>query len=204
MVCSTAVSGVQAALVEVLPVSYVFDKGTDTGTYNYADWGGVQLTDGFYGVADWSVDLGNGPAYEWVGWVNDSPVNIDFDFGSPVQINQVNVGTTQDNLTDVVLPSVNLYSSNDGSSWSAFSSLVVPESTLNDNQHFVYQFDGFSVNNRYLRVSLVHSTDGPWTFTDEIDFYRDTMPAPEPSAMLLFGAGLSGMALSGFRKREEA
>lgn len=196
------VSEVRAALVEIPPVSYSFDKGTDIGSYVYHDWTGVQLIDGQYGTAVWEADLGNGNAYEWVGWLNDSPVNIDFDFGTPVILNEIHAGTVQDNLSDVVLPSVYVYSSNDGSSWSQFESLYVPESSANDNQYFTYQIDGFSVNSRYVRISLVHSDDGPWTFTDEIDFYRDTsLPAPEPSALLLFSAGLSALSVTRINKK---
>jgi hypothetical protein len=196
-----AVSEVRAAFVEILPTSYTFDKATDTGSYSYHDWTGVQLIDGSYGTNDWGADLGHGNAYEWVGWVNDSPVNIDFDFGSPVLLNEIHVGTVQDNLTDVVLPSVDLYSSNNGSVWNQFGSFYVPESIANDNQHFIYQVDGLSVSSRYVRVTLLHSYDGPWTFTDEIDFYRDTsLPSPEPSVFLLFGTGLSVLALKRNRK----
>ena len=57
-----------AAPIEILPDSYVFDKLTDTGTYQYHDWTGEQLIDGSYGTMPWFANLGNGPAYEWVGW----------------------------------------------------------------------------------------------------------------------------------------
>lgn len=93
------VAGVaQAALMEILPTSYSVDKATDVGSYMYHDETGKQLIDGKYGVAPWSANLGNGNAYEWLGWVNDTPVNIDFNLGSSVEINQIRIGTVQDNL----------------------------------------------------------------------------------------------------------
>ncbi len=188
----------QAALMEITPVSYSFDRATDVGSYDYVDSGGIQLTDGQYGVAPWWADLGNGPAYEWVGWVWDSPVNIDFNLGSLVEINQINIGTVQDVPDDVVLPSVNLYSSNNGSTWNLFHNYFVPESDLNNEKYYTYNFTDLSITGQYFRVSLYNSYDGPWTFTDEIDFYHDsTASVPEPATMLLFGSGI--VSLIGFR-----
>ncbi len=193
----------QAALVEVAPSSYSFDQATDSGTYNYSDHGGIQLTDGQYGTAPWSADLGNGHAYEWVGWVYDSPVNIDFDFGSAIEVNQINIGTVQDNPGDVVLPSVNLYSSSDGVNWNYFYNYSVPESTSNNDQYFTYELGGLSVTDQYFRVSLYHSDNGPWTFTDEIDFYQESSPVPEPATMLLFGTGLAGLIGTKVRRNKK-
>lgn len=189
---------------EIVPVSYTFDKTTDVGTYNYSDWTGSQLTDGHYGITPWSADLGNGYAYEWVGWVRDTPVNIDFDLGAILEINQINIGTVQDWPNDVVLPSVNLYSSNDGTNWSLFEHYFVPESNSNNNIYRTYEFTGLSVTAQYFRVSLYHSYDGPWTFTDEIDFYQDSAaPVPEPTTMLLFGTGLAGLVGTKLRKKKK-
>lgn len=185
----------QAAQSELVPVSYTFDRATDSGSYTYADWTGHQLTDGKYGVAPWYADLGSGPAYEWVGWLWDSPVNVDFNLGSSVKINEIKIGTVQDVTWDVVLPSVRLYSSNDGSNWTQFSDYFVPESGANDNQYFTYDFANLNVNSQFFRVSLYHSYDGPWTFTDEIDFYTNTgAPLPVSATVVLFASGIAGIA----------
>ncbi len=199
-ILATMALNAQAGMVEVVPVSYSFDKATDVGTWDYSDWGGVQLTDGQYGVWPWSDDLGNGPAYEWVGWRYPS-VNIDFDFGVSKEINQINIGSTQDHTDDVVLPSVAIYSSHDNSSWSLLGSELVPESSLNDATYYTYEFSGLSAMAQYFRVNLSFSDDGPWSFTDEIDFYQ-TQTVPEPTSFILFGIGVLGFSATLRKKRK--
>ncbi len=191
MSAQAEMAGVGPEMKEVVPVFYSFDKATDVGTWDYSDWGGVQLTDGQYGVWPYSDDLGNGPAYEWVGWRYPS-VNIDFDFGVSTEINQINIGSTQDHTGDVVLPSVTIYSSDDNSSWSMLGSEQVPESSLNDATYYTYEFSGLSAAAQYFRVNLSFSDDGPWSFSDEIDFYQTAVP--EPASFILFGIGVLGFS----------
>jgi len=190
-----AASAAQAA--EILPASYKFDQFPDTGSYYYNDETGVQLIDGQYGAAPWSADLGHGPAYEWVGWV-DTPVNIDFDFGSYAAIASIHVGSVQDNVNDVVLPSIAIYSSSNGLSWDFEASVSVPESSANNNAYRTFEFDNLGISARYVRVSLIHSLDGPWSFVDEVDFYQGHA-VPVPGAIWLLGSGLIG--LLGLRRK---
>ncbi len=196
---------VLAAQIEILPNSYSFDKATDTGSYSYHDWTEDQLIDGNYGIAPWSADLGNGHAYEWVGWINDTPVNIDFDFGTSTQIDTIKIGSVQDHLADVVLPSINIFSSADNSSWSLVDLLFVPESTTNNNSYRTFQFDNLGINDQYVRVSLLHSLDGPWTFVDEVDFFQEqgNNSIPEPTTVSLLGIGLVGLVGAEVRRRRK-
>ncbi len=173
-------------MIEVLPTSYVFDQATDVGSYTYHDETGRQLIDGYYGVAPWSANLGNGPAYEWVGWCNDSIVNIDFDFTTAKQVNMIKIGTTQDNLDDVVIPSFRIYSSNDKTSWSFVKLLDIPENNAYNNVYYTATFSNLNITSRYIRVAAVFSSNGPWTFLDEVDFYQDTT-IPEPATIFLIG-----------------
>ena len=196
-----------AGLIEIVPVGYTFNEEPDSGRYKYYDETGNQLIDGAYGTFPWGADLGNGHAYEWVGWKESTPVYIDFDLGGSTEINQINIGTVQNKLSDVVLPSVNLYSSSDGSSWVPFLNYYVPEDSANNRKYFTYELAGFSITAQFFRVGLYHSLDGPWTFTDEIDFYR-TSSTPEPTTMLLLGIGLvslvGGSTIRRQRKTKES
>lgn len=193
-----ATSSVQGA--ELVPLSYTFDRGTDCGNWCYTDSTGRELIDGAYGAEGWGADLGHGSAAEWVGWVFDSPVNIDFDFGGPVDVRSVTVGTTQDHLGDVVIPSVSVYWSIDANQWHFVRGLGVPESEVNNRDylstavpHAFLTLDNLGISAaRYVRVSLEHSLDGPWTFADEVDFNAAPVPEPGTYALMLVGLGLLG------------
>ena len=183
-----------SAGAEILPLGYGFDRYTACGTFCYHDSTGTQLIDGRYGVAGWGVDLGNGGAYEWVGWLRSSPVNIDFDFGAKTRIGLVEIGTTQDDLDDVVLPSVEVYQWQDGA-WVAVGSLNVPGDSANNrfwlstDPHGFLVLDGLDIDSDRVRVSLSSS---PWTFVDEVNFYAAPVPEPETYTMMLAGLGILG------------
>src|ERR1700676_2570618 len=56
-----------AGATSLVPTNYVATPGegiAQGGYYNYFDDTGHQLTDGIYGVNDFSANLGNGIAYE--------------------------------------------------------------------------------------------------------------------------------------------
>src|SRR5215467_12100751 len=65
------------------------------------------LTDGVTGVSDWTADLGNGHAYEWVGWALDSMVP-----GVPVDTNDTFATITFKLTSPALLNTVSLFVNN--------------------------------------------------------------------------------------------
>lgn len=194
MAAIAAVAPVRAA--EVVPVSYSFDKATDCGSFCYTDAGGVELTDGLLGNEGW-----HNPPGPWVGWTDPS-VNIDFDFGARFTFSSVAVGTTQDNPYDVVLPSLELFSSDDGLTWTPRGTIDTPADTANNRDylstepHDFLTFGGLAFTSRYVRVSAFNEglVANTYIFIDEVDF-QGASAAPEPASWLIMLAGFFGMGL---------
>ncbi|MEG3767181.1 PEP-CTERM sorting domain-containing protein [Alteromonas sp. 14N.309.X.WAT.G.H12] len=188
--------GANGALVEINPLSYSVLQATDCGSYCYHDETGSQLIDGLYGTHIWQADLGNGNAYEWLGWTDDS-VYIVFDFGALTMVNEIIVGTVQDRLNDVVFPSISVGTSVDGVTWGTpFHSLYVPENTANNLVHGDLTLSALNQTARYFVLNLEFSLDGPWTFTDEVDFYQNvsvSVPAPNSFVLLTLGLAILGL-----------
>ena len=164
-----------AEIIELSPHSYSFDQETGVGAFEYNDEKGNQLVDGKRGSDQfWYDNLGNGPAYEWVGWLHKPVVNIDFSFGQLFHFDSVTIGSIQDHSDDVVIPNIELLISSDGVSWSSIASVINPETEQNN-----YARQDITITNlntyqtSLVRVSLKHALDGPWTFVDEIDFFVD-------------------------------
>lgn len=189
-----------ARAAEINPLGYTFNGAvTDCGTYCYTDASGTELIDGVLGNEGW----GN-PPEPWVGWT-DETVSIDFDFGAGFTFASVAVGTTQDDPTDVVIPSLDLFSSNDGLAWTSRGSIFSPPDNANNRDylssapHGFLTFSGLNFTSRYIRLTATNMGTDPstWIFLDEVDF--DGVRAgvvPEPGAWLLMLTGffcLGGM-----------
>ena len=98
-------------------VSYTAPPG-ESGSYSYADETGSQLTDGVLGGQDWQTDLGNGPAYEWVAYVNAN-ASFTFDLGQNRSLTSVgfHINNNQDGGV-ALFGSASVSFSPDGTLWS--------------------------------------------------------------------------------------
>lgn len=192
------VASAPARAADLTPTGYAFSQPTECGSFCYHDTGGVELIDGVLGNAGWYINPG-----PWVGWRAEN-VDIDFDFGGLFTFSSVSVGTTQDAVTDVVLPSLDLYSSNDGVSWTLRGSIDTPANSANDvdanstDPHGFLTFSTLNFTSRYVRLSAENMGTIPNTFTfiDEVDFTGAAFtgsPAPEPAAWLLMLVGFLGL-----------
>ncbi|MYM66805.1 PEPxxWA-CTERM sorting domain-containing protein [Pseudoduganella sp. FT55W] len=119
-----------------------------------------------------------------------------------MNFSSVSVGSTQDNLGDVVLPSFDLWAYV-GSSWVHQATISNPASSSNDaspydsGPHAFYTFTGLSVTADQLRITATPGVPGSWMFVDEVTFNATPVPEPTTWAMLLAGLGL----VAGARRR---
>jgi hypothetical protein len=201
-----AVGGVVAAnAVQVDPASYSFVPGSKQGTYSYADEGGTQLTDGIYGP---SRLRSQEDAVPYVGW--QAPlVTINFNFAEQTTFNSVTVSSLQAWIGNIALPDVFLYSSTDGQNWTQVSSLITPESSVNNYQKGSLTLSGLDFTTEFLQIQLGRNNIGKWIFVDEIDFdgfvpsTSETVGTNVPevsSTLALLGLGMSSLVL--FRRRK--
>ena len=187
----------QFNLAHAAAPSYTYDQPTSCGSWCYDDPSYTKLTDGVVGNRGWAYNAGK----EWDGWVGVPNVNITFQFGQTMTFSSVSVGSTQDNLGDVVLPSFDLWAYV-GGSWVHQASIFNPASSANDasaydsGPHAFYTFSGLNVTTDKLRVTASPGVPGTWIFVDEVRF-ATAVPEPANWAMLLAGLGL--LASSGRR-----
>lgn len=180
-VAGTLAATATAALV--IPTSYMATPGegiAQGGSYNYFDDTGTQLTDGIFGINDWTANLGNGHAYEWVGWQNAEPT-MTFNFASSVTLDQVIIGFNRASNAGIYLPATVTIGS---------SVFTLTRSELTDGTRGDLIFNG-SWTGSTLTVQLADGGPG-WIFVDEIRFQA----IPEPGAVTAVAAlGLLGFVV---------
>lgn len=179
-----------AAAQYVTPASYTATPG-ETGTYNYFDDTGRQLTDGVLGVNYWGADLGNGPAYEWVGWRRAAP-HLVFAFDAPVAISRVQIGFGRTEGVLVYLPS----SVTVGGTAFALTGTELPDGTRG-----FLNFDG-AFSGSTLTIDMDDGDPNRWIYVDEVRFVRASpQVVPEPATDALLAAGLAGVGMVVRRRR---
>ncbi len=173
-----------ASAAPLVPTNYLATPGEGTaqgGFFNYFDETGRQLTDGSFGANDWSANLGNGIAYEWVGWRVADPV-ITFHFSGPVTVNQIGIDFNRTESVMIFLPdTVNI----GGTDFS-----VAPDA-IPDASRGTLVFNG-SWSGSTLTINLTDGDPSHWIFVDEIRFNG---AVPEPSVFVLLAGGLGCLAL---------
>jgi len=164
----------------VVPTSYTATPG-GVGGYTYFDDTGSQLTDGVLGVDDYTADLGNGNAYEWVGWTDPNPM-ITFFFPSSITLQTVEIGFNRNNGAGIYLPaSVSI----NGTVFN-LNGDEIPDGTRDFlNYHGAW-------TGSMLQVDLTAA--GSYTFVDEMKFSTANVPEPGMAAALL-GATALGWAV---------
>ena len=192
----------------VKPVAYSMANG-NTGSYHYWDdtytgsgdrnqdgsslSGGLgQLTDDVLGTDSWSADLGNGNAFEWVGWVNVNPV-ITFEFSDAVSFTEIAVHANNQKSGGVgIFTSFIASFSNDGVNYTSVFGRDVSQSERADTSARFYSLSLPEVSAKY--VQLYFYSGSQWTFVSEVTFAA--IPAPSATGLL----ALAGLAATRRRR----
>jgi len=172
----TVVAAVPARAQFVVPSFYTATPG-GVGGFTYFDDTGSQLTDGVYGVDDYTADLGQGNAYEWVGWTDPNPT-ITFDFPSSITVQSVLIDFNRNEGAGIYLP----------------ANVTIGGTVFNLNGDEIdFGTRGTLVYNGSWTGSSLDvdmSAAGPYTFVDEVKFATTTVPEPSVAAALLGAAAL--------------
>ena len=157
---STEVSPTQVPRETLTPLSYTAPPG-ETGMVVYTDETGTQLVDGVFGTDDILADLGNGTAYEWVGWTDATePVTLTFTLDGEVDIASVEIGIYhRDGLGIFVPESVAING----------LSVDLPAGEVPNNQRMDLVFSG-PFTGPEVQVVLHHRGRG-WIMVDEMQFF---------------------------------
>lgn len=180
----------------VVPLSYTLTPGEGQlqgGSFNYFDETGQQLIDGVLGVDSWAANLGNGAAYEWVGWRLANPVAT-FTFAQAQTITQVRVGINNQQTGGVFGPT---FASFAGTDFNLTGNEVTP------GTRGWLTLDGSWTGDQFT-LSLADIGDARWIFVDEVEFIgTPNGEVPEPATFGLLATGVIGLAVVRRRARRD-
>jgi len=132
---------------------------TTPGEGSYIDDTGQQLIDGIIGTNEFETDLGNGSAYEWIGWIVTDPV-INFTFNSSVTISQVLIGFNRYAAAGIYLPK-NITING--------KSFTLTGTEIADRARGFLTFNG-PFTGSTVNISLSDGDNNRWIFVDEVQF----------------------------------
>lgn len=185
----------------VVPLNYTATPGegqAQGGTFNYFDDTGRQLIDGVFGVHDWTANLGNGNAYEWIGWISVNP-SLTFNFAATVGVSAVMLGFSRAQGAGIFLPPVVTIGGQTFTlTGNEFADGLRQNLTFNLTQPFF---------GTQLTMSLLDNDPGRWIFLDEVQFTAIAVPEPSAAALLALGAALlvtSRLAIRCLTRRRRA
>lgn len=180
------------------------------GTYNYFDDTGHQLLDGVTGVNNWQADLGNGNAYEWVGWKTaDAKITFDFDgtsvAGWQTKVVGIELGFTKSENDGIFLPpTLTISGGLNSQTWN-----INPNELYDQTRQFLTaDLSGLNLLSNFT-VDISDGDASKWVFLDEVRFIYSTTKLPDGSAVpepstygLIGAAGL--LAVAAYRRRSSA
>ena len=153
-----------------IPFSYTSEPGQSLGL-PFFDETGNQLCDGKTGRDNFRDDLGNGAAYEWVGWRDIDPTIV-LDLGSvPQKVSTIQIHANGNVDQGVAfLRQVALSVSKDGTNFDEEKTTNVQPQAGKPSQWFVVNVGGAEVKTAKLR--LIDNTATGWILISEIKIFR--------------------------------
>jgi predicted outer membrane repeat protein len=169
------------------------------------------LTDGTVGVTNFAANLGNGAAYEWVGWAlnpqfpptpidtTDSFATITFKLTSPALVNTVSLFINNSARVEggvAIFGTATISFSNDDVN---FVDPVTYITSSADQADATARYINIATNQttpfQYVQIHLTHDPNfqNSWVFLSEVNFDGTTngnAATPEPASALLAGLGL--------------
>ncbi len=132
----------------------------EIGLVSYSDDGGSQLSDGILGRDDILADLGNGTAYEWVGWTElTDPITLTFTLDGAADIAAVQIGFNHRDGLGVFIPSSMTING---------TSFELGAEAVPNNQRADLTFKG-PFHGPVVQIVLHHRGRG-WILLDEVKF----------------------------------
>ncbi|MBL8047931.1 MAG: PEP-CTERM sorting domain-containing protein [Chthonomonas sp.] len=141
--------------------------------YDLTDQTGRQLQDRIPGADQWRANLGQGAAYEWVGWRNAEPA-IEFRFAPATRIDRIRIGFARNESSRIYVPPVIILN------WVFYN--INPALVAPNSRGFITVLGRWETET--LRLQLVDGNTQRWILVDEIEFYS----VPEPASVLLLPA----------------
>jgi hypothetical protein len=140
-------------------LSYSAPPG-ETGMVSYFDDTQNQLADGIYGLDDILADLGNGTAYEWVGWTElTDPVTLTFTLQDNVSLSSIEIGFNHRDGLGVFIPERVTINGLD---------FMLPADAVPNNKRADLSFNG-PFQGPVVNIVLQHGGRG-WILVDEVRF----------------------------------
>jgi len=147
------------ALADLAAVSYTAPPG-EMGMVSYFDDTGMQLTDGEIGADDILTDLGQGTAYEWVGWTEATdPITLTFTLSDQIALQAVEIGFNHRQGLGVSVPALITING---------KSFELSADEVPNNQRKDIIFEGPFMG-PFIQITLHHRGRG-WMLLDEVRF----------------------------------
>lgn len=142
----------------------------DTSGHNHYATG--QLLDGLTGTSNWQANLGNGRAYEWIGWDNFGTITLDFQFPAARSFSSITIGYAIDSVSSITQPDqIAVSFSSEGTVYSTpinyIKGIDYKAKTQKSRYEVILTLPTAATGN-FVKIAITYPSW--WLFLDEISF----------------------------------